>query len=292
MTENRKKTPVSFFNSRFISIISISLVLFLMGVFLIVGLLSNELSVYMKENIAFSIILKDGLRDSDVQQMQRSLDALPFIKSTRYISKEEAAKEMTAELGEDPQIFLGFNPFQASIEAKLKSEYANIDSLLVIEKKLTADANISELLYQKDMMQIVNNNIKRIGFVLIVLILTLMLISFALINNTVRLLIYSKRFLIYTMRLVGATPGFIRKPFVRYNISSGFFAGLLAIFMLAGTLYYLQRELVGLDQIIRWEGLLVVCLLVVALGILLSVGAAYLAVNRYLRMERGKMYYV
>ena len=292
MPENRKKVPVSFFDSRLISIISISLVLFLMGLFFLVGLLGQELSVYMKENISFSIILKDGMKDADVQQMQRSLDALPFIKSIRYISKEEAAAVMVAELGEDPQVFLGYNPFQASIEVKLKSEYANVDSLRMIEKKLTSNANISELLYQQDMMQIVNHNIKLIGFVLIVLIFVLMLISFALINNTIRLLIYSKRFLIYTMGLVGATPAFIRKPFVKHAVSSGFFAGIMAIIMLAGTLYYLQRVLVGLDQIVHWEGLLIICTLIVALGVLLSVGAAYLAVNRYLRMERGKMYYI
>ena len=292
MAEIRKKSPVSFFNSRLISIISISLALFLMGLFFIIGLMGNELSVYMRENLSFSIVLKDGIKDAEVQQMQNNLDALPFIKSSRYISKEEAAKEMVAELGEDPQIFLGYNPFQATIEAKLKSEYANIDSLRVIEKRLTSYPNISELLYQQDMMQLVNNNIKRIGLVLVVLTLALMLISFALINNTIRLLIYSKRFLIYTMRLVGATPGFIRKPFVRYNISSGFFAGVLAIMMLSGALYYLQRVLTGLEQIIRWEGLVMIYILVMAVGISLSVVAACLAVNRYLKMKRGKMYYI
>jgi len=290
MAEDRKKHPVPFFNSRLIAIISISFVLFLMGLVFIVGLLSNELSVYMKENISFSIVLKDGITGREVQQMQQSLEAFPFIKTTNYISKEDAAAEMTAELGEDPQVFLGFNPFQASIEVKLKSEYANVDSLQIIEKKLTSDANVSDLLYQKDMMLMVNNNIKQIGFILGILILVLMLISFTLINNTIRLLIYSKRFLIYTMRLVGATPRFIRKPFIKYNISSGFFAGVLAIFMLTGALYYLQKELLGLEQIIRWEGLFIIYIVVLALGILLSVGAAYLAVNRYLRMERGKMY--
>jgi len=292
MEENPKKAPVSFFNSRLISIISISLALFLMGLFFIIGLLGSELSVYLRENISFSIVLKDGIKDTEVQQMQDNLNDLQFIKSTRYISKDEAAKEMVAELGEDPQIFLGFNPFQATIEAKLKSEYANIDSLQVIEKRLASYSNISELLYQQDMLQIVNNNIKRIGLVLVVLTLILMLISFALINNTIRLLIYSKRFLIYTMRLVGATPGFIRKPFIRYNISSGFIAGVLAIIMLSGVLYYLQKELAGLDQIIRWEGLVFIYALVLAVGILLSVVAACLAVNRYLKMKRGKMYYI
>ena len=131
MAENRKKAPISFFNSRLISIISISLTLFLMGLSFIIALLGNELSVYMKENISFSIVLKDGIREAEVQQMQNALNDLEFIKTARYISKEEAAKEMVEELGEDPQLFLGVNPFYASIEAKLKSEYANIDSLRV-----------------------------------------------------------------------------------------------------------------------------------------------------------------
>jgi cell division transport system permease protein len=292
MTDSKKKYPFSFFVSLLISILSISLVLFLMGLFFLVGLLSNELSVYMKENISFSIILKEGMKEGEVQQMQQSLDALPFIKSTHYISKEAAAEEMIAELGEDPQVFLGFNPFHASIEAKLISDYANTDSLQVIEKRLTSYANVSELIYQQDMMHIVNQNIRRIEIVLIALILILMLISFALINNTIRLLIYSKRFLIYTMRLVGATPAFIRKPFIRYNISSGFIAGVLAIIMLGGALYYLKQVLVGLEQIIHWEGLLMIGVLVLALGIVLSIAAAHLAVNRYLQMERGKMYYI
>ncbi len=292
MTASKKKAPISFFNSRLISVISIALALYMMGLFFIFGLMSKELSVYMKENIAFSIILKEEIKEADIRQMEKRLNAQPFIKCAKYISKEEAAKEMVAELGEDPQTFLGFNPFHASIEVKLKSAYANPDSLQQIEKKLTSYTNVSELLYQKDIMQVVNNNIRRIGLVLFTLITILILISFVLISNTIRLLIYSKRFLVYTMRLVGATPAFIRRPFIRYNIVSGLIAGVLAIMMLMGTLYYLQGELAGLEQILHSEGLLVVYGAVLVLGVLLSVLAAYFAVNRYLYMARGKMYYI
>ncbi|MDR0844232.1 MAG: permease-like cell division protein FtsX [Tannerella sp.] len=262
-----------------------------MGTFFITGLLSNELSVYMKENLSFSIVLKENLSKGEIQQMQKKLEALPFIKSTKYISQEEAAKEMEAELGEDPQVFLGYNPFHAAIEIKLKSDYTNADSMHVIEKKLTAYANVSELLYQKEMMQIVNNNVKRIGLALSIVIIILVLVSFMLISNTIRLLIYSKRFLIYTMRLVGATPNFIRRPFIRYNIVSGFLAGILAILILSGTLYYVQ-ESSGLGNILQWNDIFVVFGVVMVVGILMSVVAAYFAVNRYLRMERGKMYYI
>ena len=292
MTASKKKAPISFFNSRLISVISIALALYMMGLFFIFGLISKELSVYMKENIAFSILLKEDIKEADIRQMERQLNAQPFIKSAKYISKEEAAREMVAELGEDPQMFLGINPFQASMEVKLKSAYANPDSLQQIEKKLTSYTNVSELLYQKDIMQVVNNNVRRIGLVLFMLITILVLISFVLISNTIRLLIYSKRFLVYTMRLVGATPAFIRRPFIRYNIVSGLIAGVLAIMMLMGTLYYLEGELAGLEQILRGEGLLIVYGAVLVLGIVLAVLAAWFAINRYMYMAVGKMYYI
>ncbi|OLQ20654.1 cell division protein FtsX [Tannerella forsythia] len=292
MTASKKKAPISFFNSRLISVISIALALYMMGLFFIFGLISKELSVYMKENIAFSILLKEDIKEADIRQMERQLNAQPFIKSAKYISKEEAAREMVAELGEDPQMFLGINPFQASMEVKLKSAYANPDSLQQIEKKLTSYTNVSELLYQKDIMQVVNNNVRRIGLVLFMLITILVLISFVLISNTIRLLIYSKRFLVYTMRLVGATPAFIRRPFIRYNIVSGLIAGVLAIMMLMGTLYYLEGELAGLEQILRGEGLIIVYGAVLVLGIVLAVLAAWFAVNRYMYMAVGKMYYI
>ena len=158
MAENNKVNSVSFFNSRLTSIISIALVLFLLGLILLMGLLGNQLSVYVRENISFSIVLKDNQKEADIKRMQKSLDALPFIKSTEYISKEQAAKELEEELGENPETFLGFNPLQASIEVKLHSEYANPDSLQHIEKKIKTYTSVSDLLYRKDMMQMVNDN--------------------------------------------------------------------------------------------------------------------------------------
>ncbi|MDR1779276.1 MAG: permease-like cell division protein FtsX [Tannerella sp.] len=292
MTKHKKTSSVSFFNSNLITIISIALVLFLIGIFLIAGLMGRELSVFMKENLAFSIILKDNLKDSDIRQTQRELNAMPFVKSTKYISKEEAAREMANELGEDPQAFLGFNPFLASIEVKLKSEYTHTDSIKKIERRLTESSNVSQLLYQQDMMHLVNNNIRQIVVVLTVMIIILVLISFALISNTIRLLIYSRRFLIYTMRLVGATPAFIRKPFVKYSIINGLMAAVVAIIMLVATLYYLRRGLVGLEQIINRFELAMVAVALLAVGVLISTIAASFSVNRYLGMERGKLYHI
>jgi cell division transport system permease protein len=292
MAKNKNTFPVSFFNSNLITIISISLVLFLMGIFFIVGLTSHDLSVYMKEELSLSIMLKDDIKESDIRQMQRELSLLPFIKSAKYISKAEAAREMADELGEDPESFLGFNPLLASIEVKLKSEYTHADSLKIVEKKLTASSNVSNLIYQKDMMNLVNRNVRQIAIILIIAISVLVLISFALISNTIRLLIYSRRFLIYTMRLVGATPGFIRKPFIKYSIINGLLASILAILMLSAALYYVEAGLTGLVQILDWRKAAVVFAAVLVAGLLISLTAAYFAVNRYLRMERGKLYYI
>ena len=292
MADNKKVSSVSFFNSRLTSVISISLVLFLLGLVLLMGILGNKLSVYVKENMSFSIVLKENQKEAEIKKMQKSLDALPFIKSTEYISKEQAAKELEEELGENPETFLGFNPLQASIEVKLRSQYANPDSLQMIEAKINKYTSVSELLYRKDMMEMVHSNIARVGIVLLSLAGVLMIISFVLISNTIRLLIYSKRFLIHTMQLVGATSGFIRRPFISYNIVSGIFASILAILMLNGVLYYLQSEFQGFIQILDMQSLLLVFLAVFALGIILSVIATIFAVNKYLRMKVDELYYI
>lgn len=292
MTDNKKVSTVSFFHSRFTSIISIALVLFLMGLIILMGLLGNKLSVYVKENMAFSIVLKDNLKDMDVKRMQKNLEALPYIKSTEYISKAQAAKELEEELGENPETFLGFNPLQASIEVKLHSQYANPDSLKLIENKIKKYTSVSELLYRKDMMELVQNNMQRIGLILLGLAAILMVISFVLISNTIRLLIYSKRFLIHTMQLVGAIAGFIRRPFVWYNVVSGIIASIFAIGMLSVTLYYLQTELTGFIQILDMSTLLTVYGLVILLGILLSIVATIVSVNKYLKMSFDKLYYI
>ena len=184
----KKSGSASFFSSRLTSVISIALALYMTGVFFVFGLLSRGLSVYMKENLAFSVVLKDDLRESDIRRMQDYLEAQPFVRSTEYVSKAEAAEEMKAELGEDPEVFLGYNPFHASIGVTLKSEYANAENLREIEKKLTADVRVMELAYRKDIMQTVNDNIRRIGLVLALLIALLMVISFVLIDPTPDLL--------------------------------------------------------------------------------------------------------
>lgn len=292
MAENKQTNSISFFNSRLTSIISIALVLFLLGLIFFIGLLGQKLSVYVRENISFSVVLKENSKDADIKKIQKQLDSRPYIKSTEYISKEQAAKELEEELGENPETFLGFNPLQASIEVKLNSEYANPDSLLLIEKQIKSYTDVSELLYRKDMMQLVNDNLKRTGIILLTLAAVLMIISFVLISNTIRLLIYSKRFLIHTMQLVGATSGFIRRPFIRYNVASGIVAAVLAVGMLTGVLYYVQRDFPGFIDLLDIRSLLIVFGIVLVLGICLSFVATCFAVNKYLRMDADKLYHV
>ena len=292
MAGNKKVGTVSFFHSRMTSIISISLVLFLLGLIFLIGLLGNKLSVYVKENLSFSIVLKDNQKESDIKKIQRTLNAFPFIKSTEYISKEQAAKELEEELGENPETFLGFNPLQASIEVKLHAQYANADSLSVIEKKIKQYTSVSELLYRKDMMQLVNENVKRVSLILFAFAAVLMVISFVLIGNTIRLLIYSRRFLIHTMKLVGATAGFIRRPFLWYNVVSGIWASFIAILLLTGALYYLQNELSGFIHLLDMKVLLVAYAGILFMGIFISVLGTFFAVNNYLKMSIDKLYYV
>ena len=292
MAENKKVSSVSFFNSRLTSIISISLVLFLLGLVFLIGLLGNKLSVYVKENISFSIVLKDNQKEADIKKMQKTLDALPYIKSTEYISKEQAVKELEEELGENPETFLGFNPLQASIEVKLHSEYANVDSLQLIEKKIKKYTSVSDLLYRKDMMQMVNDNVKRVSLILLTLAVMLMAISFVLISNTIRLLIYSKRFLIHTMKLVGASWGFIRRPFLVRNIWIGILAAAMADAALIGMAYALVRYEPELIEIITPMTMLMVMGSVFVFGVVITFMCAYISINKYLRMKASALYYI
>lgn len=174
------------------------------------------------------------MKEADILKLQKRLDKEPFVKQTEYISKKQALKEQTEAMGTDPEEFLGYNPFTASIEIKLHSDYANSDSIAKIEKLIKKNTNIQEVLYQRELIDLVNENIRNISLVLLTLAVVLTLISFALINNTIRLAIYSKRFLIHTMKLVGASWGFIRRPFLRRNIWSGVLAGIMADAILMG----------------------------------------------------------
>ena len=228
---------ISFLNARMTSTLSVSLVLFILGIMVLMGFLATNLSRHVKENIGFSIVLNESAGERQVHQLQRMLERSKYVKAAQYISKEDALKEVMIELGENPEDVLGVNPLQSSIEVKLKADYANTDSLAVIEKNLRGQVIVSDILYQKDLIQSVNDNMSRIGLVLLALAIVLMLISFALISNTIRLGAYSKRFLIHTMKLVGATPAFIRRPFIVSNVINGIVASVIAMLLLSGCIY-------------------------------------------------------
>ena len=288
-----KHNSVSYFDMQFVtSSISTTLVLLLLGLVVFFVLGAHNLSVYVKENINFSILISDDMKESDILKLQKKLDKEPFVKATEYISKKQALREQTEAMGTDPQEFLGYNPFTASIEVKLHSDYANSDSIVKIEKKIKKNTNIQEVLYQKDLIDAVNDNIRNISLMLLGLAVILTFISFALINNTIRLTIYSKRFLIHTMKLVGASWSFIRRPFLRRNFWIGVLSAVIADAVLWGAAYWLVSYEPELIRVITPDVMLLVSVSVLIFGVLISWLCALLSINKYLKMKAGTLYYI
>ena len=293
MKSKNKNNSVSCFDMQFItSSISTTLVLLLLGLVVFFVLAAHNLSIYVRENINFSVLISDDMKEADILKLQKRLDKEPFVKQTEYISKKQALKEQTEAMGTNPEEFLGYNPFTASIEIKLHSDYANSDSIAKIEKLIKKNTNIQEVLYQRELIDLVNENIRNISLVLLTLAVVLTLISFALINNTIRLAIYSKRFLIHTMKLVGASWGFIRRPFLRRNIWSGVLAGIMADAILMGAAYWLVSYEPELIRVITPEVMLLVSGSVLVFGIIITFLCAYLSINKYLRMKASTLYYI
>ncbi len=278
-------------NSYFTTVISIALVLFLLGSVGYLMLNAQRLSNYVKENIGFNIVLKDNVREVEVRRLQKYLDASSYVKSTEYIDKERAAKELQEQLGEDFVDFLGYNPLLSSIEVKLFAEYANPDSIKNVEAIFNSFTQVKEVFYQKNLVQKVNENVNKISLVLLMFSVLLLLIAIALINNTIRLSVYAKRFLINTMKLVGATKGFIRQPFISTSILHGFVGGVVANMMLGGSIYVLHKELGGFIGFDNIELIGILFILVIALGILLSLISTFFAVNKYLRLKTDQLYF-
>lgn len=291
MNPKHTSRQTSFFDIQFVtSCISTTLVLLLLGMVVFFVLAAHNLSVYVKENINFSIVISDDMKERDILRLQKSLNGEPFVKSTEYISKKQALKEQTEAMGTDPQEFLGYNPFSASIEVKLKSDYANADSIAKIEKQIRKNTDIQDVLYQKELVDAVNDNIRKISFLLLGLAVILTMISFALINNMIRLSIYSKRFLIHTMKLVGASWSFIRRPFLRRNFWIGVLAAGLADGLLWAAATWLVEQEPELIKVITPEVMLLVSVAVLAFGVLITWLCAFFSVNKYLRMKAGALY--
>jgi cell division transport system permease protein len=259
-----------------------------------VGLLllnAQRLSTHVLENLGFTIVLKDNAKEVDIIRLQKNLDAKAYVKSTDYITREEAARETSEELGEDFIEFLGYNPLPASIVVKFQAEYANADSIAAIEKELQRFGEVEELMYQESLIHLVNENVRKISLIILAFSAVMFFIAIALVNNTIRLSVYARRFLINTMQLVGATRSFIRKPFLLRSAGHGIYAAIIAIFLLAGVIYLIQQEFMEVISFKDIEILGILFLLVIVLGIVLNWISTYFAINKYLRMKSDDLYF-
>jgi cell division transport system permease protein len=289
MSENTSKRKL--LGSTITTVISLSLVLFMLGLLGIIILNARKLSNNVKESIGIQIILNDNAKEVNVQRLTKTIDATDYVKSTEFVNKEEAAKRLQKDLGEDFIDFLGYNPLLSSINVHLKASYANTDSLIWIEKELLSFKPVKEVVYQKSLIDMVNENINKISLILVVFTGLLMIIALALINNTIRLNIYSKRFLIKTMQLVGATPSFIRKPFIFTGIMNGIFASIVSILILIGVLYFAQQQMPELAELQDEVMLISLFGIVLSIGIIITWMSTSLSVRKYLRLKVENLYY-
>ena len=290
MTKKRKKTR----NRRGLQVvtlcISTTMVLILLGLVVFFVLSARNLSAHMKEHLTVTVMLKDSVTLNDAKLFCRDLYHRPYSRNIDYISKEQAKREQVKELGSDPTEFLGFNPFPATLEIQLKADYANRDSLKWIAKEIRKDPRVSDLAYMEDLMDKVNKNLNRVSIVLLVLAVLLTFVSFTLISNTVRLSVYARRFIIHTMKLVGASWGFIRRPFLKRAAVVGVIAAVLANAVLGAGIYAFYLKQPDMLDVVTWEVLAITAGAVFLFGIVITVLCAWLAVNKFLRMSAGELY--
>lgn len=271
--------------------ISTALVLILLGLVVFSTLSGRNLSSYVKENLVVTMMLDQDMTDTEALSMCKGLQQRPYIKALHFISKKQALAEATREMGADPSEFTdGVNPFPSSVELTLRSDYANNDSLKWISKELKKYPKVAEINYQKDLIETVNRNLTKVGLVLLVLAVLLTFVSFSLINNTVRLSIYSRRFSIHTMKLVGASWGFIRGPFVRMAVLVGLLAAVLAVAVLAGCVYALYRYEPEILTVVTWQVMAITATSIFLFGIIITALCANISVNRFLKMKAGDLY--
>ena len=270
--------------------ISTTMVLILLGLVVFSVLTAHNLSNYVKEHLTVTVMLGDTVSTNDAHRLCRELYHRPYAHNIDYVSKEQALKDQTVAMGSDPSEFLGMNPFVATLELQLKSDYANRDSLAWIAAELRKNPKVSDVAYQEDLMDKVNKNLQKVSLVLLVLALLLTFISYSLVNNTVRLRVYSQRFLIHTMKLVGASWGFIRRPFMYTGLTVGLVAALLACIVLGAGVWSLYQYEPNLTSIITWQVLAVTGIAVLLFGLVITSLCSYISVNRFLRMRAQELY--
>jgi len=290
--KNKQQTgpTVRLRNSYVTTVVSIAMVLFLLSLLGLLILNARLIGDYVKENIGFSVILKDDVREADIVQLQKSFDANPAVKGTTFVSAQKAAEELQKELGENFLEFLGTNPLKPSIDIKFHAAFANPDSIAKFEKEFNTYPQVYEIYYQESMVNLVNENLRKISIVILAFSSLLFLISIALFNNTIRLLVYSKRFIIKTMQLVGATRNYIRRPFIVRGLMNGLFGSALASVLLLGVIYIAERQMPEILQFTDSMTIAMLIVLIFIVGMILSGITTILAVNKYLGLDRDKLY--
>jgi len=271
-------------------VISLSLVLFVIGLLGLVLINAQRLSNYVKENIGFTIMLKEGVNEIEIMNFQKTLDAADFAKSSTFVSKEQATKDLQNDLGEDFVSFLGYSPLLSSFDVKLNASYANTDSLAFIKAELNNYPLVHTIFYQENLIDKLNSNVNRLSFFLFSFCLLLFVIAFALINNTIRLSVYSKRFLIRTMKLVGATNSFIQRPFLIKGIYQGIYSSIFAIFMLIGSIQLIQSETASILNITDLKIIGLIFILIFIFGFFLSWISTFFAVRKFIKQNESELY--
>ena len=272
-------------------VISVSLVLFLIGILGLVLINARELSDYFRESLTFSVLLDDEAKEADIRMLQKDLDAKQYVKSTEYISKDEAAAKMKEDMGEDFINFLGDNPLPPTIDVYLYAGYTSPDSVAKIEKYILEYPFVKEVYYQDSLLFLINENVRKISLFLLVISSFLFLIALTIINNTIRLSIYSRRFIIRTMQLVGATRAFIRRPFLVQSVFHGLLAALIAMGLLMGLLYLIEKEFFMMFSFENTNLLLLLGASLIITGIFINIISTFFSVNRYLSISEDKLYY-
>lgn len=285
-----KKSKISYFSANITPIISVSLVLLLLGIVAMLGIAANSLTDYVKENIGFDVVMKNDASQQEIDALKQMWTKAPYVASVKYISKEDALQSWEKETGENLMEVIGVNPLSSEFEVRVKPQYVSVNSLNRIEYALSQNKSIDSVKMHKDVVEKINSNVNSVVLVLGAVLVLLVIISFVLINNTVRLAVYSRRFIIYTMKLVGATPGFIRRPFVLTNVVNGLIASLVAMAMLCGLMYYVVEVNYDYANLIEVKHIVVVCAGLMVVGVMMCALAALLAANRFISLNYDELY--
>ncbi len=284
---NKRRLLTSYFSV----IVSITLVLFLLGFFGFLVFSTKKLANHFKEQVTVTILIKDDAKSADIAQLQKTLSVASFVKSLRFISKDEAAETFSKDIGEDFVSFIGTNPLQNVIDLSLKADYAEPDRMAEIKRELEQNSFVSEVVYDQSLVALIHENVNRIGLITLVFSALFSFVSVLLINASIRLSIYSKRFIIKTMQLVGATRSFIRRPFIRTNVRLGILSAFLAILLFYGSLLAIVKSYPEFSVLLDNTVLCIVFIGILAMGIFISWLSTYFATQRFLNLNTNDLYY-